>query len=920
MTGQVLLTQPFGPAVATPVLSLPGGAYTGAQTLTVTCATPGATILYNAHASGYLPLGTDTLTYTGPLTINAVSEYLQFIAVLNGSPSSTLVQAFYSIEAQAAQPVFSPAPGTYTGTQTVTMSSSTPGATIRFTTDGSTPNDSSPIYSGGVSVSSTKTLQAIATATGLQDSGVTSGVYTIASQVATPAFSPAAGTYAGTQSVTLSCSTTGSSIYYTTDGSTPTTASTLYSGAISVSSTETIKAIAAAPGYANSAIATAAYSIGSGKAAFLATLNGYKGSKIVSGQTGQIFIGSGGTQAQILANHNAINTQSGQYPAILALIFNAVGPASGAYTIATAKSAAQYWWGQGGIVGLSMYLGCPLGSGPCLDGGLNPNTSGFMSASQLHSMVTPGNAIYTQWQSQLAYYGTQLQAFFASNTGNFVLFRFFIEINGQFGSDWYGGITGGTAFADMQTVQQQAYTYLNVTCGLANNLIWVYSANQNVSNYTAYFPGTAYCDITALDVYADGDSPYNGSNGLGDYLNLGGAYAALTALGLPFGMFECGFHEATGCTANEIDDDWYRQAIQGHAPNTVFFIPFCDIPSGPPNNNGYQSLNSQRNCSAALNNSAIINLAQLPAGGLVYPSTPTGVVMNLQGQVAPNTSIYDSGTGFYDAPYPNVTSINWNAASAGTYPISGYNIYRSTNFATAVKINSSLVTGTSYQDNSATLSMNSVAGSTAPYYTANTYQYYVQAVDNHGNVGSLSTQQIIQAYKNGVKYTVGGDFSGTNGGTVTVNYNDTTHDPNGAILFTWTGNYGYFLPWQGQNVINYNMWGGAQNYLMFDFMALTETNMPQFAPDRAGDHPIYNGLNGNNGATFSLAPYGPTPIIGQYVTFKLPFSSYLNDYGPPGSLYPGGPYLQLAIYKWLVQSTSGNPGSFLVNNIRYTPT
>ena len=78
---------------------------------------------------------------------------------------------------------------------------------------------------------------------------------------ATPTFSPSEGTYSEAQSVTLSCETSGSTIYYTTDGSTPTTNSTVYSGAINVSSTTTIKAIAAASGYENSEVATATYTI-----------------------------------------------------------------------------------------------------------------------------------------------------------------------------------------------------------------------------------------------------------------------------------------------------------------------------------------------------------------------------------------------------------------------------------------------------------------------------------------------------------------------------------------------------------------------------------------------------------------------------------------------------------------------------------
>ena len=80
-------------------------------------------------------------------------------------------------------------------------------------------------------------------------------------QVATPSFSPAGGTYSAAQSVTISDTTPGALIYYTTNGSTPTTSSTLYSGPIPVSSTTTIMAMATASGLLNSAVATATYTI-----------------------------------------------------------------------------------------------------------------------------------------------------------------------------------------------------------------------------------------------------------------------------------------------------------------------------------------------------------------------------------------------------------------------------------------------------------------------------------------------------------------------------------------------------------------------------------------------------------------------------------------------------------------------------------
>ncbi len=81
-----------------------------------------------------------------------------------------------------------------------------------------------------------------------------------ASVVAAPTFSPAGGTYTSAQSVTISTTTSGATIYYTTDGSTPTTSSTAYSGAITVSANKTIKAIAVKDGV-SSTVATATYII-----------------------------------------------------------------------------------------------------------------------------------------------------------------------------------------------------------------------------------------------------------------------------------------------------------------------------------------------------------------------------------------------------------------------------------------------------------------------------------------------------------------------------------------------------------------------------------------------------------------------------------------------------------------------------------
>lgn len=81
-----------------------------------------------------------------------------------------------------ATPTFSPGGGNYSTAQTVTISTATSGATIRYTTDGSTPTASSPLYSGAISVPSSRTIRAIALKSGLSNSAVASATYTIGTQ------------------------------------------------------------------------------------------------------------------------------------------------------------------------------------------------------------------------------------------------------------------------------------------------------------------------------------------------------------------------------------------------------------------------------------------------------------------------------------------------------------------------------------------------------------------------------------------------------------------------------------------------------------------------------------------------------------------------------------------------------------------
>ncbi len=245
--------------VATPTFSPAGGTYTNSQTVSIYCSTSGATIRYTLNGS--TPISSSTI-YTGPITISSTTT-IKAKAFKSGMTASAIASATYTISLSViATPTFSPAGGTYTGTQSVSISCGTGGATIRYTINGSTPTSSSTIYSGPITVSSTTTIKAKAFKTGMTASAIASATYTISlSVVATPTFSPAGGTYTGTQSVSISCGTSGATIRYTLNGNNPTSSSMAYTGPITVSSTTTIKAKAFKTGMTDSSTASATYTI-----------------------------------------------------------------------------------------------------------------------------------------------------------------------------------------------------------------------------------------------------------------------------------------------------------------------------------------------------------------------------------------------------------------------------------------------------------------------------------------------------------------------------------------------------------------------------------------------------------------------------------------------------------------------------------
>lgn len=203
-----------------------------------------------------LPAGTHSITCS-LVDMNQVA----LNPAVNATTTFTVIAPVLDAPVITAAGEDAPGDNTYYFNSTVTMTAAE-GASIYYTTDGSTPTDSSTLYTAPFQITETSTIKAIATMSNYQNSGVATLDVTItAPTVATPVFTPVAGTYADSVSVSLACTTDGAEIRYTTDGTEPTEASTLYTAPILLTATTTVKAKAFKTAWFASETAMAAYTV-----------------------------------------------------------------------------------------------------------------------------------------------------------------------------------------------------------------------------------------------------------------------------------------------------------------------------------------------------------------------------------------------------------------------------------------------------------------------------------------------------------------------------------------------------------------------------------------------------------------------------------------------------------------------------------
>lgn len=219
------------------------------------------------------PLITNNITNLSSTTENLAAVYSgdnQNALSASATSSVSVLAPFLSTTTALSSSVSSASSQTPASFSVVVIANSgtaVPTGTISFTSNGQTFG-TVPLSSNGSAVLSpmqlpagSDSIQAAYSGDSTYQSSSSNSVTVTTPTVDTPALSIPSGSYVAALTVNIADATAGATIYYTTDGTTPTTTSTQYAGAITVSSTETLKAIAVLSGYAYSSVATGAYTV-----------------------------------------------------------------------------------------------------------------------------------------------------------------------------------------------------------------------------------------------------------------------------------------------------------------------------------------------------------------------------------------------------------------------------------------------------------------------------------------------------------------------------------------------------------------------------------------------------------------------------------------------------------------------------------
>lgn len=211
-----------------PTFSVSGGG-TSNPVVTISSATSGATIHYRIGTSGDFT----TLTNGGSVTVpNVGTSTIYAYATKSGCVNSSTTNTTVAYNPQLAAPTFSVATGTqFTSMGNVTITAPS-GSMLYYSINGGSTFKSALDNAVTLNIREAISLAAYATRTNYTNSTTATASYTV--KCATPVITPGTGTYPKEQAVNISCSTPDATVHYTTDGTTPSASSPVYSAPLTV--------------------------------------------------------------------------------------------------------------------------------------------------------------------------------------------------------------------------------------------------------------------------------------------------------------------------------------------------------------------------------------------------------------------------------------------------------------------------------------------------------------------------------------------------------------------------------------------------------------------------------------------------------------------------------------------------------------
>jgi hypothetical protein len=220
-----------------------------------------------------------------------------------------------------------------------------------------------------------------------------------------------------------------------------------------------------------------------------------------------------------------LETTTGKAPAILGCSFRRMEPEFTPEDIALMGRLMLEHWNRGGLVSITPFFHSPWG------GGAN-NIDGRPTWG-LEAMVNPGTPAHRSWHRALDQFASEVRVL--AENGVVFIFRPFHECTGSW--FWWGpkrreewNANQSRFTASFTAAWRDMHEYLSVRHGLADNIIWAYTAaNRNQGrNLSALFPGQEYAELVGCSVYDN------------DVTITAPGYDELQSCGVPVFLAECG--------------------------------------------------------------------------------------------------------------------------------------------------------------------------------------------------------------------------------------------------------------------------------------------------------------------------------------------------------------------------------------------